>query len=380
MFKLTTDGGTGELVAIKLIRRPIPRVVAPNILREIRIQADLGEGHVNVIKAKEAILTDQHLALVMEYAACGSLTSYVAEQWQRAQHSGLFLSEDEARYFFRQFIAAVEYCHQHCVAHRDLKLDNTLLDDSNPPVIKLCDFGFAKTWTDDANMYTHIGTPVYMSPELINSRNGAKGYDGRHVDVWASGVLLIVMLLGAFPFDHIEHPDPNTSEAHLEVWLQQVRQPWSNVPHIKKAVEQLTPECMDLLNKIFVIDQNQRITVPNIKAHPWYTKPLLDKYVAAETVLAKRQKEVDGYITQRQINAKALVARNEQLQRLVEQSGQRAAPPDGRPRTASLTRIDLRESSILSSASAAAAMEANGTAAPAAGPSGGLANIGEGEE
>jgi serine/threonine-protein kinase SRK2 len=44
---------------------------------------------------------EQHLALVMEYAACGSLTSYVAEQWQRAQHSGLFLSEDEARYFFR---------------------------------------------------------------------------------------------------------------------------------------------------------------------------------------------------------------------------------------------------------------------------------------
>lgn len=43
----------------------------------------------------------QHLALVMEYAACGSLTSYVAEQWQAAQHSGLFLSEDEARYFFR---------------------------------------------------------------------------------------------------------------------------------------------------------------------------------------------------------------------------------------------------------------------------------------
>ena len=145
---------------------------------------------------------------------------------------------------------------------------------------------------------------MYMSPELINSRNGAKGYDGRHVDVWASGVLLIVMLLGAFPFDHIEHPDPNTSEAHLEVWcagpspktvmpllakthhellirrasfpffiqplssqqqalrvcrqgledhcclaerllgtgcvtrLQQVRQPWSDVPHIRRAVEQ----------------------------------------------------------------------------------------------------------------------------------------------
>ena len=57
-----------------------------------------------------------------------------------------------------------------------------------------------------------------MSPELINSRNGARGYDGKQVDVWASGVLLIVMLLGTFPFDHTENPDPNTSEAHLEVW------------------------------------------------------------------------------------------------------------------------------------------------------------------
>ena len=56
-----------------------------------------------------------------------------------------------------------------------------------------------------------------MSPELINNKNGKVGYDGRSVDVWASGILLLVMLLGSFPFDHIEHPDPNTSEAPLEV-------------------------------------------------------------------------------------------------------------------------------------------------------------------
>ena len=41
-----------------------------------------------------------------------------------------------------------------------------------------------------------------MSPELINSKNGKIGYDGRSVDVWASGILLLVMLLGSFPFDH----------------------------------------------------------------------------------------------------------------------------------------------------------------------------------
>jgi serine/threonine protein kinase len=59
-------------------------------------------------------------------------------------------------------------------------------------------------------------TPVYMSPELITA-NG-KGYDGRSVDIWASGVLLIVMLLGQFPFDHIENPDPNSKDAQDEVW------------------------------------------------------------------------------------------------------------------------------------------------------------------
>ena len=67
----------------------------------MQIQAELGEGHVNVIEAKEVLVTHTHLALSLEYAAGGSLTSYVADRWQHSQHSGLFLSEDEARYFFR---------------------------------------------------------------------------------------------------------------------------------------------------------------------------------------------------------------------------------------------------------------------------------------
>ena len=59
---------------------------------------------------------------------------------------------------------------------------------------------------------------MYMAPEVINTSNKEKGYNAQMVDVWASGVLLIVMLLGQFPFDHLQNPDPNSSEAHLEVW------------------------------------------------------------------------------------------------------------------------------------------------------------------
>ena len=115
-------------MAIKLIPRPIPRAIIPeHVFREIKvsggqlrlqlglssnarlkakfvctqIQAQLGEGHVSIVDAKEAILTEKHLALSMEYAAGGSLTAYVSQRWQHATHTGMFLGEDEARYFFR---------------------------------------------------------------------------------------------------------------------------------------------------------------------------------------------------------------------------------------------------------------------------------------
>lgn len=73
----------------------------------MQIQAELGWGHHNVIKAYEAILTPTHFALVMEFASGGSLTSYVSERFSKANTTGLFLNEDEARYFFRVRVAAV---------------------------------------------------------------------------------------------------------------------------------------------------------------------------------------------------------------------------------------------------------------------------------
>jgi len=292
----------------------------------------------------------------MEYASGGSLTAYVADKWQKAQALGLFLSEHEARYFFKQFLSAVKYCHVHCVAHRDLKLDNTLLDSSDPPIIKICDFGFAKTWSEEANMFTQIGTPVYMSPELINQKTGQKGYDGRSVDVWASGILLLVMLLGSFPFDHTEHPDPNTSEAHLEVWLQQVSKRWSEVPHMAEAVKKLTPECKDLLNRIFVIDAAKRVTIEQIERHPWYKMPLPAAYTKTLEKIEMNQHELNEYNQKRKESEAAVLVRKAELEAMVEEATHRA-PPD-QPRT-EIKRIDLRESSVLERAATMARESGN---------------------
>jgi serine/threonine-protein kinase SRK2 len=341
---LFKDLQSGEEVAIKLIKRPLPKVIMPNILREVTIQAELGEGHVNIVEAKEVLLTDHHLCLVMEYAAGNSLTGYVADKWQHAQQTGLFLSEDEARYYFRQFVTAVAYCHAHNVAHRDLKLDNTLLDGKTPGRVKLCDFGFAKQWEEsNRNMFTHIGTPVYMSPEqLQDGDTNGQGYLGTAVDVWAAGVLLIVMLLGTFPFDHTENPDPNCKEAHTEVWAQQTKGSWSEVPHIKKAVQKLSAEVKDLLDHILVPKEEERITIPEIEAHPWYRQKLPKEYAAAEEALRKDQARVEAYVSSRSISTAAKAQRDQQLKDIVEQAGQRPAAGGGQ-----LVRIDLREAAVV---------------------------------
>lgn len=334
----------GEEVAIKLIKRPLPKIVMPNILREITIQAELGEGHINIVEAKEVILTDTHLCLVMEYAAGNSLTGYVADKWQHAQQFGLFLSEEEARYYFRQFITAVAYCHAHSVAHRDLKLDNTLLDGKKPGRVKLCDFGFAKQWQQGENMFTHIGTPVYMSPEQLDQQSSGQGYLGTAVDVWAAGVLLVVMLLGTFPFDHTEHPDPNSPEAHSEVFEQQKKGGWSEVPHIKKAIAkaQLSSEVLDLLNHILVPSETDRITIPHIEQHPWYRKSLPREYAKAEKQILSEQAQIDRYTSNRNISQAAKAERDAQLQSIVNAAGEPARAGGGE-----MTRIDLRESVVV---------------------------------
>lgn len=301
-IKLLGRGGEGETwlcrdklndekVAIKLIRRPIPKAAIQIIKREIKIQADLGAGHLNIVHADEVVLTKSHLGLVMEYVPGGNMVNYVTKKREtKAERGGLCLQEDEARYYFKQLISAVEYCHAHNVAHRDLKLDNTLLDWHTPPYLKLCDFGFAKHWIANEHMNTlRIGTPEYMGPELISSRTG---YDGKKVDVWASGVLLFVMLLGMFPFE--THDDGVNSTAGLhDIWLQQIKTSWRDNPNNSNVANKLSPECCDLLDRMFDVRADSRLDVVGIKAHPWFTKPLPDCYRQGLEKLNKEQADRD---------------------------------------------------------------------------------------
>ncbi|RYG50831.1 hypothetical protein EON66_11450, partial [archaeon] len=107
----------------------------------------------------------------------------------------LQLREDDARRFFQQILAGVEYCHHHLVVHRDLKPENLLLDEESN--VKIADFGLSNCLEDGLFLRTSCGSPNYAAPEVISGNL----YAGPEVDVWSCGVILYALLCGTLPFD-----------------------------------------------------------------------------------------------------------------------------------------------------------------------------------
>nr|XP_043627553.1 serine/threonine-protein kinase SAPK3-like isoform X2 [Erigeron canadensis] len=161
--RLVRDKRTKELLAVKYIERGTK--IDENVKREIINHRSLR--HPNIIRFKEVFLTPTHLAIVMEYAAGGELFVKICS-------AGRF-SEDEARFFFQQLISGVSYCHSMEICHRDLKLENTLLDGSRTPRLKICDFGYSKSGLLHSQPKSTVGTPAYIAPEVLSR----KEYDGK---------------------------------------------------------------------------------------------------------------------------------------------------------------------------------------------------------
>ena len=122
----------------------------------------------------------------MEYVCCGDLLSFVRKRSK--------LNETTAKFIFRQIIEALQIIHSHNIVHRDIKLDNILIDLQNN--IKICDFGVSKQIRKGDVMHDQCGTPAYISPEILKNQ----GYEGFGVDVWSAGVVLYAMLSGTVPF------------------------------------------------------------------------------------------------------------------------------------------------------------------------------------
>ncbi|KHG21217.1 Serine/threonine-protein kinase SRK2B [Gossypium arboreum] len=146
------------------------------------------------------------------------------------------------------------------ICHRDLKLENTLLDGSPAPRLKICDFGYSKSSLLHSRPKSTVGTPAYIAPEVLSRRE----YDGKMADVWSCGVTLYVMLVGAYPFEDQEDPK-NFRKTISRIMSVQYKIP--DYVHISQ-------DCKHLLSRIFVASPSRRISIKDIKSHPWFLKNL----------------------------------------------------------------------------------------------------------
>ncbi|XP_047062967.1 serine/threonine-protein kinase SAPK7 [Lolium rigidum] len=264
---------TKELVAMKYIPRGLK--IDENVAREIINHRSLR--HPNIIRFKEVVVTPTHLAICMEYAAGGEL-------FDRICNAGRF-SEDEARYFFQQLICGVSYCHFMQICHRDLKLENTLLDGSPAPRLKICDFGYSKSSLLHSKPKSTVGTPAYIAPEVLSRRE----YDGKTADVWSCGVTLYVMLVGGYPF---EDPDDPKNFRKTIGRIMSIQYKIPEYVHVSQ-------DCKNLLAAIFVANPAKRITMREIRNHPWFLKNLPRELTeAAQAMYYKRDNSAPTYSVQ----------------------------------------------------------------------------------
>lgn len=178
---------TGQEVAIKTIKKCKIESEADliRIRREVQIMSSVR--HPNIVHIYEVFENSEKMILVMEYCSGGELYDYLSQK--------KVLQEDEARRLFRQIATAVYYCHIHKICHRDLKLENVLLDDTGSA--KIADFGLSNVFKETSLLSTFCGSPLYASPEIVKGTP----YIGPEVDCWSLGVLLYTLVYGAMPFD-----------------------------------------------------------------------------------------------------------------------------------------------------------------------------------
>ena len=212
---------------------------------EMNIQKKLF--HPNICQMYCAIDQQHYLFLINELCPGKDILQNIID------NSYSPFSEEQACRIFQQIISGLEYMHKNFICHRDIKPENILVinQDDNNALIKIIDFGFSTSFAGDIILTDTCCSPSYAAPEILK-----KKYKGDQIDIWSSGIVLYVMVYGRLPFDQ-----DNMKEL---------------VYHIKNGIYSLpntiSEECQDLIKKIIQVNPDKRITLHEIKNHPWMKK------------------------------------------------------------------------------------------------------------
>ncbi|KAF1850881.1 Pkinase-domain-containing protein [Cucurbitaria berberidis CBS 394.84] len=227
------------------------------IKEEIAIMKKLN--HPNLVTLIEVLddPEEDSLYMVMEMCKKGVVMQVGLEE--RADP----YSEEHCRCWFRDMILGLEYLHAQGIIHRDIKPDNCLINEED--VLKIVDFGVSEMFDKEGEMKTakSAGSPAFMPPELCVAKHGH--VSGRAADIWSMGCTLYCLLFGRIPFEQ---------HGMIELY-ESIR----NDPI--EFESECNPELKELLCRLLEKDPMKRITMEEIREHPWVTKqgkdPLLPK-------------------------------------------------------------------------------------------------------
>lgn len=233
---------TNRLVAMKCLEKNHLKDenTKRKILTEVKILKQL-LGHPNIVKVLEVFETKKYVFFVTEYATNGDLLKHLK--------TDEVMPETKAKHFFYQIASGLSYIHSQGIIHRDIKLDNILVDENER--CKICDFGVSREIKPNEIINEQCGTPAYLAPEIIKD----EGYSGFAVDIWSLGVLLFSLLTGSMPFKA-----GTIEELHKKILAGKYEIP-------KEA--KLSKEVVELIGSMLVVDPEHRINIQAVLKHNW---------------------------------------------------------------------------------------------------------------
>lgn len=229
-----------EQVAIKIIKRKKSQVFDKGdyrIFREVLITTLIN--HPYIVRLKDFMFNNHNYFLIFEYVAGKQLYDVIVNNG--------YLNESVARRYFRQILSAIDFIHKNCIVHRDLKIENILLDEFDN--IKIIDFGLSNFYDNKSTLNTFCGSLYFAAPELLLGQR----YSGPEIDVWSLGVIIFVLLNGTVPFD-----DKDVEK--LQEKIQAGKFSFSM---------NFSSSAKDLISKMLNIDPKTRFTLEDIIYSDW---------------------------------------------------------------------------------------------------------------